>query len=96
MAERIKDIAIRALKTFWQAGLAYILLNVNTVVEKLTAFDAEALKELLITLAFGAVAAGLSAVYNGVVKPLIEKYLEWYRARKDDQFVIDLDKWGDE
>lgn len=70
MSEKTKDVLNRALKTFWQAALAYLLADVSVLQTALT--DVKAGKQVLITLAVGAVAAGLSAVYNGLVKPLLE------------------------
>lgn len=70
MSEKTKDVLNRALKTFWQAALAYLLADISVLQTALT--DVKAGKRVLITLAVGAVAAGLSAVYNGLVKPLLE------------------------
>lgn len=64
------DVIVRAVKTFWQAALAYILADVTVLQEALTSWDAG--KRLLVTLGVGAVAAGFSAVYNGVIKPICE------------------------
>ena len=70
MSEKTKDVLNRALKTFWQAALAYLLADVSVLQAALT--DVSAGKRVLLTLGVGAVAAGLSAVYNGLVKPLLE------------------------
>ena len=53
MNEKTKDILIRAGKTFWQEALT----------------DWSTGKQLLLSLAVGAAAAGFSAVYNGIVRP---------------------------
>lgn len=71
MKEQIKDIAIRALKTFWQAALAFAIINSEILFTDITAFDGEKLKQLGLTVGVGALAAGLSAVYNGVLRPLV-------------------------
>ena len=57
----MKDIAIRALKTFWQAAIAYLVASLSQGVDLL---EGEVIGGLLI----GAVAAGLSAVWNCAVK----------------------------
>ena len=57
----MKDVAIRALKTFWQASLAYLVASLGQGVDLL---EGEVIGGLLI----GALAAGLSAVWNGAVK----------------------------
>ena len=62
----MKDIAIRALKTFWQAAIAYLVASLGTGVDL---FEGEATKGLLI----GALAAGISASWNGVVQPRLNK-----------------------
>ena len=56
----MKDIAIRALKTFWQSSVAYLVASVAGGVDL---FEAEVVGGLLI----GALAAGLSASWNCVV-----------------------------
>lgn len=64
------DWLVRALKTFWQAALSYIFADMtvlNTIME-----DVQIGKRALVVLIVGAVAAGLSAVYNGVIKPMLE------------------------
>lgn len=71
MSEKTKDVLIRALKTFWQAAVAYLLADVTMLSAALT--DYETGYRMLVTLSVGAVAAGLSAVYNGIVKPLLPK-----------------------
>ena len=73
MKEKIKDVAVRALKTFWQAALASAILNSETLFTNLTELDAEKVKTLLITVCMAALAAGLSAVYNGVLRPIVDK-----------------------
>ena len=62
-----KDIAIRALKTFWQASIAYLVAALSTGVDL---FEGEVISGLLI----GALAAGISASWNGVVQPKLDKY----------------------
>ena len=62
-----KDIAIRALKTFWQAAIAYLVATLGTGVDL---FEGEVIGGLLI----GALAAGISASWNGVCQPMLDKY----------------------
>lgn len=63
----MKDIAIRALKTFWQSAVAYIVAALSTGVDL---FEGEVISGLLI----GALAAGISASWNGAVQPILNKY----------------------
>ena len=68
---KIKDTLIRALKTFWQAALAYIIITIEPMIQNIEQFGSgEALKNLLVSLALGAISAGFSALYNGLLKPL--------------------------
>ena len=62
-----KDIAIRALKTFWQSAIAYLAASLGT--QGVDLFEGEVIGGLLI----GALAAGLSASWNGVVQPKLDK-----------------------
>lgn len=70
----MKDILIRALKTFWQGSFAYLIAAFGTQLGAIDPFSLNALKEVGIGLLIGAIAAGLSAVWNGVVAPIIDKY----------------------
>ena len=65
----MKDVAIRALKTFWQSAAAYLVASIAQGVDL---FEGEVIGGLLI----GALAAGLSASWNGVVQPRLDKLKE--------------------
>ena len=60
-----KDIAIRALKTFWQSAVAYLVATLST--QGVDLFEREVVGGLLI----GALAAGISASWNGAVQPVL-------------------------
>ena len=68
MNEKTKDVLIRALKTFWQAALGYLLADAALLQEALTVPMKES---ILATLLAGAAAAGFSAIYNGIIKPML-------------------------
>ena len=72
MSEKFKDVVVRAFKTFWQTALASVIFAMPQIIENINAGWA-VLKPLLISAGVGALAAGLSAAYNGVLKPLAEK-----------------------
>lgn len=61
-----KDIAIRALKTFWQSAIAYLVASLGQGIDL---FEGEVLGGILI----GALAAGISASWNGVCQPLLNR-----------------------
>lgn len=68
MSDKTKDVLCRAAKTFWQAALGYLLADAALLREALTwPMD----QTVLVTLFVGAAAAGFSAIYNGVIKPLL-------------------------
>ena len=61
-----KDIAIRALKTFWQSAIAYLVASLGQGIDL---FEVEVIGGILI----GALAAGVSATWNGVCQPLLDR-----------------------
>lgn len=63
-----KDIAIRALKTFWQSAIAYLVAALST--QGIDLFERDVICGLLV----GALAAGISASWNGAVRPMLDKY----------------------
>lgn len=72
MTTKFKDIAIRAFKTFWQAALAYLVTSLGTTELASGEFTVEAMKSAGTAIVIGAVAAGLSAVYNAIFKPYVD------------------------
>ena len=66
-----KDVANRALKTFWQSSIAYLLATFSTQMSGIDVFDLEALRSVTAGLIIGALAAGISASWNGVVQPVL-------------------------
>jgi hypothetical protein len=64
-----KDVAMRALKTFWQSGIAYIVATLST--QGVEVFEREG---VICGLLIGALAAGISASWNGVIQPMLDKY----------------------
>ena len=62
----MRDIAIRALKTFWQSAIAYLVASLGQGIDL---FEGEVVGGLLI----GALAAGICAVWNGVCQPMLDK-----------------------
>lgn len=64
-----KDVAMRAFKTFWQSGIAYIVATLST--QGVEVFEREG---VFCGLLIGALAAGISASWNAVVQPMLVKY----------------------
>lgn len=69
----MKDVAIRALKTFWQSSVAYLVATIGTQMAGVDVFDLEAMKSVVGGLLVGALAAGISASWNGVAQPRLNK-----------------------
>ena len=63
-----KDVLIRAGKTFAQTALSYLITNLAGV----DFFGGDATEAFWIGLALSAGAAGLSAVWNGVIGPVLQ------------------------
>lgn len=61
-----KDVIIRAIKTFVQTACSYIIANLAGV----NFFEGQTGETFWIGLALSAGAAGLSAVWNGILAPL--------------------------
>ena len=67
----VKDILIRALKTFVQAFISYLSIDAFFGVT-----DLNALKKIALSLLVGALAAGVSAVWNSLIEWLSRKIEE--------------------
>lgn len=71
MNKTIKDILIRASKTFVQAFISYLSIDAFFGVT-----DYTALKKIALSLLVGALAAGVSAVWNTLI--------EWINRRIEE------------
>jgi len=71
MSKKVRDILIRAGKTFMQAFISYLSIDAFFGVT-----DISALKKIALSVLVGAVAAGISAVWNTL--------LEWINRRIDE------------
>ncbi len=65
MSEKTKDLLIRAGKTFVQAFLSSVTANLTLLTDALG--DRGELKGVAIAVGVGALAAAISAVWNGVL-----------------------------
>lgn len=63
----MNDVMMRAFKTFWQSVIAYLVATIST--QGVDVFDKGVIGGLLI----GALAAGISASWNGVFQPMLDK-----------------------
>lgn len=68
-----KDVAIRAMKTFWQSGIAYLVATFSTQMSGVDVLDLHNLQSVFGGLLIGALAAGISASWNGVFQPMLDK-----------------------
>ena len=65
-----KDVAIRALKTFAEAFAAFVMAEVGGM--DLFAMD----KSMWCAVGISAAAAGISAVWNGMIEPAVKPMLK--------------------
>jgi phage-related protein len=72
MNEKLKDILIRAFKTFWQGAAAALVVALPEIIELIPSGWA-VLQPVAISAGIGAIAAGLSTAWNGVAKPALDK-----------------------
>lgn len=63
-----KDIAVRALKTFWQSAVAYLVATLST--QGIEVFERDG---VIGGLLIGALAAGISATWNSAFQPVLDK-----------------------
>ncbi|MCD7751001.1 MAG: hypothetical protein LUI10_04575 [Lachnospiraceae bacterium] len=66
MSEKAKDVLIRAAKTFVQAALSIAVAQLAGL-----DFTGVGVSDALLNIAIAAGAAGISAVWNGVLSPLL-------------------------
>ena len=90
---KIRDVIIRAVKTFWQSALASLLVAIPDIIDLIPG-GWVAMKPVLVSAGVGALAAGLSAVYNGVIAPWIErlKYREAVPVENGGESPVDEGK----
>lgn len=67
MNAKIKDILVRAIKTFVQAAGAYLIASLSGA----DFFSGDKTKEFWMGLALAAGAAGISAAWNAVIPPAV-------------------------
>jgi hypothetical protein len=72
MNRKLNDVLVRAGKTFWQAALASLVVAIPEIIN-LIPNGWDAVMPVLLSAGVGALAAGLSAVWNGVVAPMLNK-----------------------
>lgn len=67
MSEKVKDVAVRAVKTFLETAGSYLIANLSGI-----DFSAGTPgRAFWLGLALSTGAAGLAAAWNGVIAPLI-------------------------
>lgn len=71
----MKDWVVRALKTFWQAALASLVVSIPQIVE-LIPLGWQAAKPFVFSILVGAAAGGFSAFYNKFINPLFNQQEE--------------------
>ena len=72
MNAKLKDVLNRAFKTFWQAGVAYII----AALPGLNLFDGSMTQKAWMGFAVAAFSAAASAAWNGVIKPAWDIFMK--------------------
>jgi hypothetical protein len=93
MNKKVKNILERAVKTFIEAALAYFIPALAGV----DFFGGNTTKTVLIGMAISAAASGLSAVWNGVISPLIENHKAGtvFEETPSDDFITEKESEGE-
>lgn len=73
MKGKAKEVAIKATQRFMQAAAAYLVAAFSAQMAGVDVFDLHTLKSVAGSLVIGAFAAGLSASWNGVIQPMLNK-----------------------
>lgn len=64
---KIKDVGMRALKTFVQAFFGVLIPEVCVILSKVTEYDWNQWYVWALPIVCGALAAGISAAWNGII-----------------------------
>lgn len=91
MKEKLEDVLVRAGKTFWQAALASLVVALPEIID-LIPMGWEAIMPVLLSAGVGALAAGLSAVYNGFIAPTFNKV----KAKSKTAVIVEAEQNGGE
>lgn len=74
-----KDVGVRSLKTFLETAFSCLIASLSGF-----QFGQDNADKILISMVISAGAAGLAAVYNGVVKPMLTVPVETYGEDEED------------
>lgn len=72
----MRDWLVRALKTFVQATVAYIVTNTALILKHVVEWDFTDWKGWALPLIAGAISAGISAVWNLILEKINKKKTE--------------------
>lgn len=64
---KIKDVGMRALKTFVQAFFGVLIPEVCVILSKVTEYDWSQWYVWMLPIVCGALSAGISAAWNGII-----------------------------
>ena len=72
MKDKLNALLLKAWKVFWQATIASLVITIPEILE-LIPMGWAVLKPVLFSAGIGAVASGVSACWDGVIEPMLEK-----------------------
>ena len=72
----MKDWVIRALKTFVQSTVAYLVANITLIANHVVEWNFADWKGWLLPIITGAVSAGIAAVWNIILEKMNERKVE--------------------
>ena len=72
MNAKLKDVLVRAFKTFWQSAIGYAV----TALATMNLFDGSVTRKAWLVFAAAALSAGVSAAWNGVIKPAWDIFMK--------------------
>lgn len=72
MKNKLKALLLKGWKVFWQAMVASLVITIPEIIE-LIPMGWAVLKPVLLSAGIGALTSGLSACWDGVIEPMLEK-----------------------
>ena len=89
MTAKTKDVLNRALKTFIQATIASLIVNIESIMMSLQSLSLDTLKQVALPIIIGAIAAGISAAWNQIIAPWLNSQNKVEKLEGTDETAED-------